>query len=148
MLGVVISVIKSIATNRIMTGSLKLSPCEVLFRMSPLAAMQSLCYSWATGESSRVVAFIYEGNLTTYSFWAVVGNGLVAFALNLSSFSTNKMAGALTLTVSANLKQCMTILLGIALFHVEVSTLNGLGMLITVLGAAYYSKVELDSARR
>jgi len=34
------------------------------------------------------------------------------------------------------------------LFDVRVGLLNGVGMLITVLGAAWYSKVELDSKGR
>ena len=40
-----------------------------------------------------------------------------------------------------------SILLGIVLFNVTVTPLNGVGMFITVLGAAYYSKVELDRKR-
>ena len=39
----------------------------------------------------------------------------------------------------------MTILLGIVLFNVTVGVWNGLGMLMTLMGAAIYSKVELDS---
>lgn len=37
--------------------------------------------------------------------------------------------------------------LGIILFSVKISLLNGVGMLIAVIGAAYYSKVELDRKR-
>ena len=43
-LGVVLAAIKTVATNRLMTGSLALSAMEVLFRMSPLAATQCLFY--------------------------------------------------------------------------------------------------------
>ena len=65
--------------------------------------------------------------------------------LNISSFSTNKYAGALTITVCANVKQCLTILLGIAAFGVKVGGLNGMGMAVALAGAAWYSVVELDS---
>lgn len=128
-----------------MTGSLALPALEVLLRMSPLAAAQALSYAWMSGEASRFVVFVQEGNMPWSKILALVGNGLLAYVLNISSFQTNKLAGALTLTVAGNLKQCLTILLGIVLFQVKVSVPNGIGMLITVLGAAWYSKVELDS---
>lgn len=79
--------------------------------------------------------------------FALLGNGLLAFFLNVSSFSTNKVAGALTMTVCGNIKQCLTVLLGIVLFGVKVGFLNGLGMLIAMGGAAWYSAVELRTKR-
>lgn len=111
--------------------------------MSPLAAVQSLVYAYCTGEVTRFSKFTAEGNLTSSVCLALVGNGVLAFMLNVTSFQTNKLAGALTLSVCANLKQCLTILLGIVLFNVRVGPQNGVGMLITILGAAWYSKVEL-----
>ena len=49
------------------------------------------------------------------------------------------------MTVCGNLKQCFTVLLGILLFDVQMGFLNGLGMMIALLGAGMYSKFELDS---
>ena len=72
-------------------------------------------------------------------------NGLLAFLLNISSFSTNKNAGALTMTVCGNVKQCLTILLGIMVFGVKVGLLNGLGMVGALAGAAWYGAVELGA---
>lgn len=145
LLGVVLAVVKTIVSNRIMTGSLALSAYEILLRMSPLAAIQSVFYSWITGEAGHFLTFVRDGQLPWPMVLALAGNGLIAFLLNVSSFQTNKLAGALTITVAGNLKQCLTILLGIVLFNVKVSFLNGLGMFITVCGAACYSKVELDT---
>jgi hypothetical protein len=67
--------------------------------------------------------------------------------LNIVSFQTNKVAGALTISVCGNVKQALTILLGIVLFHVQVGALNAFGMLVTLAGAAWYSKVELDNKK-
>jgi hypothetical protein len=78
----------------------------------------------------------------------LAGNGLLAFLLNISSFSANKKTGALTMTVCGNVKQCITILLGVALFNVKVGVLNGMGMTIALAGAAWYSVVELRSRNR
>ena len=128
-----------------MTGKLALPALEILLRMSPLAAVQSLLYSISTGEAQHFTEFMEAGYLTrTYSL-ALAGNGLLAFLLSVASLHTNKLAGALTMTVCANLKQCLTVLLGIALFNVRVGMANGCGMLITLVGAGIYSKVELDS---
>lgn len=145
LLGVVLSALKTVMSNRIMTGSLALPALEILLRMSPLAALQSLLYAVVTGEASAFSAWVTEGNLTPSYTSALLGNGLLAFVLNVSSFRTNKIAGALTMTVCANLKQCLTVLLGILLFDVTVGVWNGAGMLVTLVGAGIYSKVELDS---
>lgn len=144
-LGVVLAAIKTIVSNRMMTGPLALPAMEILLRMSPLAALQSVIFAAITGEGSRFITFASEGKLHLLLIIALLGNGFIAFVLNISSFQTNKLAGALTITVAGNLKQCLTILLGIALFNVKVGLLNGIGMFITVAGAAWYSKVELDA---
>ena len=128
-----------------MTGDLALPPLEVLLRMSPLAALQSLMYACASGEATRLLGAVSEGNMSRWIWLILAGNGFLAFLLNISSFQTNKLAGALTISVCSNLKQCLTILLGIVLFDVKVGGWNGLGMFITLLGAAVYSKVELDA---
>ena len=137
-----------------MTGPLALSPLEILFRMSPLAFLQAFLYSYLSGELSAFTASLKTQELTPTIILplptlnlalALAGNGLLAFVLNISSFSTNKNAGALTMTVCGNVKQSLTVLLGILIFGVRVSGLNGLGMLITLAGAGWYSVVELSS---
>ena len=125
-----------------MTGPLALSPLEGLLRMSPLACVQALICAFLSGEVSAFMRDHPAG--PERSLWlTVAGNGILAFVLNISSFSTNKHAGALTMTVCGNVKQCLTVLLGIGLFGVVVGPLNGLGMLVALAGAAWYSVVEL-----
>ena len=132
-----------------MTGSLALPPLEFLLRMSPLAALQALACAAATGEISAFRAAIAGPDMSPLStFGSLFGNGFLAFMLNIASFNTNKVAGALTMTVCGNLKQCLTVLLGIFIFDVTVEFLNGTGMLITMLGAAVYSKAELDNKKK
>lgn len=145
LLGVLLASLKTVVSNRLMTGTLALPALEILLRMSPLAALQGFAYAWVTGETGQIITLVREGLVPRTMVLALVGNGALAFVLNISSFQTNKLAGALTLTVAGNLKQCLTILLGIVLFHVRVSVPNGMGMAVAVAGAAWYSKVELDS---
>ena len=144
-LGAILASVKTIASNRLMTGTLALPALEILLRMSPLAAIQSLLYSISTGEAEKFLVYVNTGHLTASDIVALAGNGILAFLLSVASLHTNKLAGALTMTVCANLKQCMTVLLGIAVFHNRVGFLNACGMLITLIGASIYSKVELDS---
>lgn len=156
--GVLLAAIKSISSNRMMTGTLHLSALEILYRMSPLAAMQSLICAGMIGEVGDARREFYaSGRLfTTLTTTTEKGNGfvmmlvlnaLMAFMLNGISFYTNKIAGALTISVCANLKQILTILLGIVLFHVHVTPVHGLGMVVALVGAAWYSKAELDAKR-
>ena len=129
-----------------MTGTIKLPALELLQRMSSLAVLQSFACAWATGELSDFCTYL-EAKRGHRFLWtmvaALLGNGVIAFVLNVSSFQTNRMAGALTMTVCGNVKQCLTILLGIVLFGVKVGLLNGMGIVIAVLGAVWYSTVEL-----
>lgn len=132
-----------------MTGSLALPPVEFLMRMSPLAALQALACATATGELSGFAALISSGDVSLPpAIASLTGNGFLALLLNISSFNTNKLAGALTMTVCGNLKQCLTVALGIVLFNVTVDMLNGAGMAVTMVGAAIYSKAELDNKRK
>ena len=52
------------------------------------------------------------------------------------------------MTVCGNLKQCLTVMLGIFLFNVTVDWLNGAGMGVTMIGAGIYSKAELDNKKK
>ncbi|KAG5929489.1 hypothetical protein E4U42_005754 [Claviceps africana] len=148
-LGVILAAAKTVVTNRFMTGSLALPPVEFLMRMSPLAALQALACATATGEVAGFRDLITSGQVSVPSSTAsLMGNGLLALLLNISSFNTNKLAGALTMTVCGNLKQCLTVLIGIFLFNVSVDLLNGAGMAVTMVGAAIYSKAELDNKKQ
>ncbi|KXS99287.1 hypothetical protein AC578_6209 [Pseudocercospora eumusae] len=148
-LGVVLASVKTVATNRLMTGSLKLSALEVLLRMSPLAAIQCVIYAYFSGEADQFrVAYTTSDQFSSTFGAALFLNAITAFLLNVVGFQANKMAGALTITVCGNVKQALTILFGIILFHVQVGLLNAVGMLITIAGAVWYSKVELDSNKR
>lgn len=134
--------------------------------MSPLALLQSLLYAYLSGEissfrlaaprsttspsSSDFLPPLYDTSLpvtlSTYRYIGILAiNGIHAFALNISSFSTNKNAGALTMTVCGNLKQCLTIFLGILIFRVHVGWSNALGMVCVLAGAAWYGVIELGT---
>jgi len=140
-----------IATNRILTGTLALSPLEALHRLSQLAFAQALLGAYLTGELAAATATATGGLPSSHAgplpFLELAGNGLLGFLLNVSSFATNRAAGALTMTVCANVKQRLTVLLGIMLFRVRVGALKGVSMGVALAGAAWYSVVKLRGRR-
>lgn len=98
-LGTVLAALKTVVTNRVQVGRLKLHPLDLLLRMSPLAFVQTLIYSYMTGEMAEVQEF-YRTSFTWGLFFALLMNGVIAFFLNVVSFTANKKTSALTMTVA------------------------------------------------
>lgn len=159
LLGAALAALKTVLTNRMQTGKLNLLPLELLYRMSPLAFIQTLSYAYITGELKSLKFGSPEadiGDLTTRApiypttyinktlAYHLVLNGVIAFGLNIVSFTANKKTNALTMTVAANVKQVITILLAIVFFSVNVNFTNSVGIILTLIGGGWYAKVELD----
>ncbi|TGZ81898.1 TPT-domain-containing protein [Ascodesmis nigricans] len=144
LLGALFASIKTVATNRLLTGRLKLSSLELLHRMSPLAFIQTLIYAYLTGELNKVGGY-YAEQMTQRDVILLLMNGVIAFALNVVSFGANKKTGALTMTVAANVKQILTIVLSIMFWGLKVGWLNASGIILTLAGGAWYAKVELEN---
>lgn len=72
-------------------------------------------------------------------------NGLLAFIQNLSSFHTNKIAGALTLTICANMKQALSTLLALRIFHTKLDCFGIIGMAVVLICGALHSFSEIKA---
>ena len=151
LLGAFLASLKTVETNRMQTAGLKLSAWELLYRMSPLACAQSLACAYVAGEVNTVRE-IYammnteESTKLNRQALTILGNGILAIGLNLVSFTANKKVGALTMTVSANIKQALTIGIAVLLWKLQISWLNHLGITLTLIGGACYSRIELLQA--
>ncbi|EGG12339.1 uncharacterized protein MELLADRAFT_41728 [Melampsora larici-populina 98AG31] len=143
LLGTILASFKTVITNLIQVGKLKLNPLDLLLRMSPLAFIQCVVWSYWTGEMDRVREF-GANQMDRKKALALVINGLIAFGLNVVSFTANKKTSALTMTVAANVKQVLTIVLAIFIFNLVITPTNLFGITLTLIGGAYYAKVELD----
>lgn len=143
LLGTILASLKTVITNLIQVGKLKLNPLDLLLRMSPLAFIQCVVWSYWTGEMSRVREF-GANEMDTNKAIALAINGVIAFGLNVVSFTANKKTSALTMTVAANVKQVLTIVLAIFIFNLVITPTNLFGITLTLVGGAYYAKVELD----
>ncbi|KAI9599208.1 hypothetical protein BDF19DRAFT_381873 [Syncephalis fuscata] len=98
-LGAVLAAVKTIVTNRVQVGKLQLHPLDLLLRMSPLACIQTVVYAYITGESVALTKFIAT-ELNWQVAIALSVNGIIAFLLNVVSFTANKKTSALTMTVA------------------------------------------------
>ncbi|GJJ68621.1 hypothetical protein EMPS_00967 [Entomortierella parvispora] len=147
-LGTVLAAVKTVVTNRIQIGRLQLHPLDLLLRMSPLAFVQTVIFSWMKGELDEVVSFC-KTEMSTKLVLALLVNGIIAFFLNYVSFTANKKTSALTMTVAANVKQVLSIVVAVTVFNTTIGFLNGLGIIMTLLGGACYSYVDLrEKAQR
>ncbi|KII91715.1 hypothetical protein PLICRDRAFT_105382 [Plicaturopsis crispa FD-325 SS-3] len=120
---------------------LQMHPLDLLIRMSPLAFIQCVVYAQMSGELDRVWHWSAH-EMTLLRACALTANGAIAFGLNVVSFTANKKAGPLSMTVAANVKQVLTILLAVVIFDLTITSTNALGILLTLLGGAWYACVE------
>lgn len=158
LLGAFLAALKTVITNRIQTGGRRMAPLELLYRMSPLAFLQSLVYAYLTGELTVInngILAAWNPNVISKAtdtefvlsrelVIKLLLNGFIAFGLNVVSFTANKATGALTMTMAANVKQVMTIVLAILFFHLNVNATNSFGIILTLVGGSWYAKLELD----
>lgn len=141
--GAILASLKTIITNRVQVGRLKLHPLDLLVRMSPLAFMQCVFFGWYSGELDRVREY-GATEMTKRKAFALAVNGAIAFGLNVVSFTANKKTSALTMTVAANVKQVLTIVLAVIIFNFQLNPTNLLGITLTLAGGAWYARVELQ----
>ncbi|MCJ1395109.1 UAA transporter [Xylographa bjoerkii] len=150
MLGAFLAALKTVATNRLQTAGLHFSALELLYRMSFLAVPQALVMSLIAGEMDITTASwsvakkfavdeMRAPSIPSGNVGCLILNGMMAFGLNVISFTSNKKVGALTMTVAANVKQIMTIVLSEFLWHLDIGVVNAIGIALTLVGGALYA---------
>ncbi|KAJ1809442.1 hypothetical protein LPJ56_004535, partial [Coemansia sp. RSA 2599] len=76
----------------------------------------------------------------------LVVNALIAFLLNVASFTVSRKTSALAMTVTGNVKAALAVLLGCLLFSVALPLTSIVGILVTLAGGAAYSSVRYSEA--
>jgi len=112
LLGTILAALKTILTNvlqspqqssnshfRRLLPKLQLHPLDLLFRMSPLAFVHCVLFAHMSGELQLVRSYITR-EMTPFKASVLFVNGVTAFCLNVISFTANKKAGALSMTVA------------------------------------------------
>ena len=137
-LGVVLSSLKGVMTNFMLVGGLKMHPLELIALVAPWAALQCILTSIFTGESSTIYRQYSSQPVDGMLMVGLFANGSLAFFLNWISFAVNKETSALAMTVAGNVKQAVSIGLAVIIFNTPLTLLNGIGIIVTLFGGAWY----------
>jgi len=144
--GAQLAAVKTIFTNHLQTSGLHLNALEILYYITPLAAIQAGIWAYMNGEVDEfIVKELYGHHLKSEGLALIILNCAMAFMLNWSSFTANKVAGALSMTIAGNVKQVATIALAMVCFHLPYGPIHLSGIVITLVGSAFYTVVELGT---
>ena len=143
---VVLAALKAVVGGELLSGDLKLHEIDLLAKMCPLALLQIGLASIFSGEVYDIIQRwpeIAAGSAPK----VVLLSGVLSFALNVSSFVANKVTSALTLCIAANVKQVLLVAFSTVYFGDPVSFLNGLGILIVIIGSFNYGVVTVQESK-
>ena len=139
LLGVLLAAFKGISTNYILTTQ-EISTPELLSKMSLHAIWQCTFAAYLSGEVTDVIQYgnDVDSDVLYSLVLLVTGNGILAFLLNAVSFSANKKTSELTMSVSANLKQVMSVLVSVGYFGYVLTRWNVYGVILSMAGGTWY----------
>jgi len=138
---VILAALKAVAGGQLLTGDLKLHEIDLLSKMCPLALIQIGVVSLLTGEVAEIMSRWQELSMGAAP-QVVLLSGLLSFSLNVSSFIAVKVTSPLTLCIAANVKQVLLVAFGTVYFGDPVTLVNGLGIVIVILGSFKYGYVQ------
>lgn len=142
LLGALLASLKSIVTSALQKPKnnnygfeigLGLGGLELIHYISPFAFLQSIIYAYGAGEFNHL--HMIDVRLADL----LLLNCLIAFVLNIASFETNRVFGALGITIAGNVKQVMIIALGYVLGqNGNFGWWRWVGVLITAWGTCWF----------
>ncbi|CAD6442270.1 6c5789e0-2989-41d9-8f76-9cb32dfbb882 [Sclerotinia trifoliorum] len=141
-------------TLSLLQTQLPLSPLHLLHSLAPLTGIQSTLWSYMNGEIDEfLIKQISSHNSSLTSsptgMFLLLINGIVAFLLNFSSFSTNRKTCALTMAVLGNMGLVLAMVIsGVALSAAEpvlYRYMDIFGVLLVLGGGFLYILCEVKA---
>ena len=141
-LGTFLASLKTVITNLMQNGfkheqnqsKFQMHPLDLLFRLSPLAFIQCVGYIIYSEEYFEVYKDLWPMPHVWKTIFLIAFNGVIAFGLNVVSFTSNKNVGPLTISVAANIKQVLAILLSFLFFDLNITLTSFAGIVVAVIG--------------
>ena len=141
-LGTFLASLKTVITNLMQNGfkheqnqsKFQMHPLDLLFRLSPLAFVQCVGYIIYSEEYFEVYKDLWPMPNVWKTIFLIAFNGVIAFGLNVVSFTCNKNVGPLTISVAANIKQVLAILLSFLFFDLNITLTSFTGIVVAVIG--------------
>lgn len=120
--------------------SLEADSMQLLAYQAPISALMLLVLTPMMEDATGILAFPYTSGLIV----AIIGSGVLAALVNVSTFLIIGHTSAITYNVVGHCKLCLVLLFGFLLFdHQALSSLNISGILVAICGITSYSYIKL-----
>ena len=117
---------------------IKLNPLQSLYYVSP-ACFACLSVPWVIVEMKQILL-----EPPVVDPVVLLGNGLIAFSLNLAVFLLIGKTSALTMNIAGVIKDWLLIFFSYTVFHAPVTRLNMVGYIFCCTGVAVYNYQKLQ----
>eukprot|EP00126_Sphaerothecum_destruens_P001902 Sdes_comp15336_c0_seq2m4199 len=133
-----ITAIYLVLINRV-SSSLKVSSFDLMFYNSFFCA--PLIFLISSFKNDFFIAFTQFPHLSSLGFQiSLAGSSFLAFALNYTIFWNTRVNSALSQTVSGQVKDLLTVFLGVYFFNSQsMDSMEAFACLVGFVGSAYYA---------
>lgn len=125
----------------------KLDSVNLTYYMAPPSALMITPLIWSFEYDTLTEKWAEEFAGTNILFILLL-SGLIALALNVSTFLAIKATSALTFTVIGNIKVIFSIIISVIIFQNEIGIFNAFGCGVTIAGAWWYSQIQYEVKTR
>ncbi|KAH8582191.1 phosphate phosphoenolpyruvate translocator with 9 transmembrane domains [Cryptosporidium sp. chipmunk genotype I] len=150
-MGCCVSSLKGIVAQKLQVENLKINPIIMLQYVGPVASLTLGFFSVIFGEVQKISKQIENMDKISFLMTNVflIFAGILAFGLNVLSLMSSTIVSPLAMNIAGNVKQLLTCLLGCFIFGNIVTDKLLLGILLTSLGALWYSlDKQKDSSKK
>eukprot|EP00274_Cyanoptyche_gloeocystis_P001663 CAMPEP_0196662600 /NCGR_PEP_ID=MMETSP1086-20130531/49493_1 /TAXON_ID=77921 /ORGANISM="Cyanoptyche gloeocystis , Strain SAG4.97" /LENGTH=265 /DNA_ID=CAMNT_0041998075 /DNA_START=529 /DNA_END=1326 /DNA_ORIENTATION=+ len=139
--GCFLAALKSVLSNKFLSGTYSLHPFDLLNRVAPLAFLQLLPLSIFAGEA-EALSRNWQTYLNIHDISLILGSAVLSLLLNWVSFEVCKVTSALTMSLAGIVRDTLTVPLSVAIFGNVITTVNAAGICLALAGSACYSHVS------